>query len=298
MSICREWRRWTKRRKGRKRGASELSREAFSGRRGEAYAPVVVAGNWKMHHGPQATRAFFTSFRPSLAQDGLVPRLLLFPPFLSLAAAVAARPPKPWVDFGVQDLFWEREGAFTGEVSASMAREAGARFALVGHSERRRLFGETDAWVERKARAALAEGLGVVVCVGETWEERRAGRVEDVLLAQMAALGGVLEEFRDAEIFLAYEPVWAIGTGETASPEDASQAHGILRRSLAQRMGWGRARSLPILYGGSVRPDNALELLSAPEVDGLLVGGASLDPRSFSLIAEAGAQALRTRSRG
>ncbi len=176
-----------------------------------------------------------------------------------------------------------------------MAQEAGAGFALVGHSERRRLFGETDEWVARKARAALAQGLGVVICVGETWEERKAGRVEEVLLAQIAAVGEVIRDFQDSEILLAYEPVWAIGTGETASPHDASEAQGFLRGSLAEWVGSGRAGRLPILYGGSVRPENALELLLAPDVDGLLVGGASLDPSSFARIVEAGAQAWRFR---
>lgn len=272
-----------------------MNREPFSEAGDDAARGVVVAGNWKMHHGLRATQEFFKKFRPALAEDSLAPRVLIFPPFLSLSAAVAARPAKPRVDLGVQDLYWEQEGAFTGEVSAAMAQEAGAGFALVGHSERRRLFGETDEWVARKARAALAQGLGVVICVGETWEERKAGRVEEVLLAQIAAVGEVIRDFQDSEILLAYEPVWAIGTGETASPHDASEAQGFLRGSLAEWVGSGRAGRLPILYGGSVRPENALELLLAPDVDGLLVGGASLDPSSFARIVEAGAQAWRFR---
>ena len=168
-----------------------------------------------------------------------------------------------------------------------MALAAGARFALVGHSERRHVFGETDAQVERKVAAAIGEGLAPLVCVGETLDERREGRVEEVIVRQLdAALLGVPEGVKKP-VLVAYEPVWAIGTGETATAEDVAEAHGILRRRLKEVRGGGFAQEVAILYGGSVKPDNAAELLAVTDVDGVLVGGASLDPESFARIAEA-----------
>ena len=237
----------------------------------------VVAGNWKMYHGPAAAAGFFSRFRPEI--DGGSVRLAFFTPDLSLAASIAAaRVP---ADFGVQSIHWEPAGALTGETSAEMAKEAGAVLALIGHSERRHVFGETDAEVDRKVRAAARAGLVPVVCVGELLEERRAGRLEAVLHRQVSAFTEALATV--PEFMVAYEPVWAIGTGETATPEDAAEAHGIVRSALA---GLGRA---PVLYGGSVKPGNAAALMSAPDVDGVLVGGASLDPDVFARIAEAGA---------
>jgi triosephosphate isomerase len=168
-----------------------------------------------------------------------------------------------------------------------MAREAGATHALVGHSERRHLFGETDEEVGKKVAAVLEGGMTPVVCVGETLEERKAGRLEGIILHQLEAFLLVVQAHPGARVLLAYEPVWAIGTGETATPGDASEAHGILRKRLSSALGGERARGIPILYGGSVKPSNAAELLAAPEVDGVLVGGASLDPASFQAIAEA-----------
>jgi len=247
---------------------------------------TVIAGNWKMNLGPRETEAFFRRFAPRF-RPGEAPELLLFPPALSLAAAVAARPPDPRIELGVQNVHWEDSGAFTGELSASMALQAGASHVLIGHSERRHLFGETDEEVRRKAVAVLEQGLTPVVCVGETLEERQGGRLQEVILRQLDA---VLPEFRadpSARVILAYEPVWAIGTGETATPSDASEAHGLLRARMMAALGTDRAASVPILYGGSVKPTNAEELLTAPDVDGVLVGGASLDPASFQAIAEA-----------
>lgn len=245
---------------------------------------AVIAGNWKMHHGPKATRAFFAGL--SLPPGAGAHEVLVFPPALSLAAAVAAPERDPRIQLGVQNIHWEDKGAFTGEVSAPMAREAGATFVLIGHSERRHVFGETDADVARKAEAARRHGLVPVVCVGETLEERRAGRVSDVILTQLDAALDVLEK-GDGRFLLAYEPVWAIGTGETATPDDASSAQGTLRARLDQRMGPARSTRVPILYGGSVKPDNAAELLAAHDVDGVLVGGASLDPASFQALVAA-----------
>lgn len=243
----------------------------------------VVAGNWKMHHGPTAARAFFADFRPPSGEGAA--DVLVFPPALSLPAAVEARP--DGVALGVQSIHWEDEGAFTGEISAPMARDAGATHVLVGHSERRHVFGETDEDVRRKVEAAVRHDLTPVICVGETIEERRGGRVEAVILRQLVAALEALTSER-APFMLAYEPVWAIGTGETATPEDASGAHATLRRRLAQSVGKARAAEVPILYGGSVKPDNAAELMAAAEVDGVLVGGASLDAGAFARIAEAG----------
>ncbi len=246
----------------------------------------VIAGNWKMNHGPDATRAFFAGLE--LQRGTATHELIVFPPALSLAAAVACADRDPRIQLGVQNIHWEDHGAFTGEVSAAMAREAGATFVLVGHSERRHLFGETDGDVARKVRAARRHGLVPVVCVGETLEERRAGRVEEVILGQLDAALEALDESRE-RFLLAYEPVWAIGTGETATPADASTAQGAMRGRLDERIGPARATRVPILYGGSVKPDNAAELLGASDVDGVLVGGASLDPASFAaLVAAAG----------
>ena len=247
-------------------------------------APTVIAGNWKMNHGPAKTREFFRGLR--LPSGGGGPEVLVFPPSLSLAAALEAPERDPRVGLGVQNVHFEESGAFTGEVSAAMAAEAGATHALVGHSERRHVFGETDRDVARKVHAALRHELVPVVCVGETLDQRRAGKVDEVILGQLdhalEGLGGSAAAF-----LLAYEPVWAIGTGETATPEDAAAAHRTLRNRLAARFGSDGAAAVPILYGGSVKPDNARELLAAPDVDGLLVGGASLDPGSFSRIVEA-----------
>jgi len=247
---------------------------------------AVIAGNWKMHHGPRDTRAFFAGL--TLPPNAAAHEVLVFPPTLSLASAVTSRERDPRIQLGVQNVHWEDKGAFTGEVSAAMAREAGAAFALIGHSERRHLFGETDEDVARKVGACRRHGLVPVVCVGETLEQRRAGRVEEVILGQLdAALAALLET--EGRFLLAYEPVWAIGTGETATPADASAAQGALRARLDERVGPAKSTRVPILYGGSVKPDNAAELMAARDVDGVLVGGASLDGASFAaLVAAAG----------
>jgi triosephosphate isomerase len=242
---------------------------------------AVIAGNWKMHRGPTETRAFFAA----LSLDDVPERheILLFPPAVSLAAAFRARPPR--VQLGIQNVHWEDEGAFTGELSASMARDAGATFVLVGHSERRHVFGETDEQVARKTAAVVRNALTPVVCLGETLAERRAGRVEEVILRQLDAVLPQLAEARRA--LVAYEPVWAIGTGETATPADASAAHRTLRKRLREGLGDAAGDRIALLYGGSVKPVNAAELLAAEEVQGLLIGGASLDPASFATIASA-----------
>ena len=244
----------------------------------------VIAGNWKMHKGPEAARKFCREF-VQVAPPAGGRTVLLFPPALSLGVVRDALTDHE-IGVGVQNIHWEEKGAFTGEISASMAREAGATHALVGHSERRHVFGETDEETALKTAAALGAGLVPVLCVGETIEERKAGRLEEVILRQLEAATKELGEAEVRRLLVAYEPVWAIGTGETATPEDAADAHARLRARLRDRLG-DDAGGIPILYGGSVKPDNARELLAAGDVDGVLVGGASLDPRDFARIAAA-----------
>ena len=243
----------------------------------------IVAGNWKMHMGPGEARDFAGRFRRPEGRDGV--EVLLFPPAVSLAALRGAAAESGLrLGLGIQNLHAEASGAFTGEISAEMARDSGAEFALVGHSERRQIFGETPDDTTRKVAAAFRAGLTPVLCVGETLAERRTGRLEEVLGRQLDAVFSPRrirdEVVEGRRILLAYEPVWAIGTGETATPDDASGAHRLIRTRLEALVG-GAAGDIPILYGGSVKPDNAGELMGADGVDGVLVGGASLDPDSF-----------------
>jgi len=249
---------------------------------------TVIAGNWKMNLDPKEAQSYFQYFRPAFP-SGEAPTILVFPSFVSLFAVLVSLPKDPKIEVGVQNIHWESSGAFTGEVSAPMARAAGATHTLIGHSERRHLFGETDEDVARKVEAALGAELVPVICVGEKLEERREGRLEEVILRQLDAVLPILREAVEPRFLLAYEPVWAIGTGETATPEDASQAHSLLRDRLVEGLDSDRGERVSLLYGGSVKPENARELLQAPHVDGVLVGGASLDPTSFAGIAEAGA---------
>ena len=216
----------------------------------------LIAGNWKMFKGPLETLAFFDAFEAPNGVD-----VVLCPPFVSLEAAVG----EEWPIYA-QNVHWGGEGAFTGEISAGMLVELGVQGALVGHSERRLYFGETDETVRLRAEAALTAGLGVIACVGETEAEREAGETEAVLHRQVAVL-----PCHDG-LVIAYEPVWAIGTGKTATPEMAQDAHALIKSLHETR----------VLYGGSVKPENAAELLAQPDVDGALVGGASLDAVSFS----------------
>jgi triosephosphate isomerase (TIM) len=232
---------------------------------------MLIAGNWKMHKGPEETAGFCRGLRDQLEWvDGV--DVAVCPPFPSLSAAVQALAGTD-IAVAAQNVHWDVEGAFTGEVSAPMLFELGVYGAIVGHSERRQLFGETDEGVARRAAAALEAGLWVIACLGETEDEREAGRTEEVLRRQAS----VLEAHE--QLVLAYEPVWAIGTGKTATPEQAQEAHAFLRGIV----------DVPILYGGSVKPDNAAELLAQPDVDGALVGGASLEVESFAAICRAAA---------
>lgn len=247
----------------------------------------VLAANWKMYKGPSETRSFLDSFLrayPARADRTVV----FFPPSISLQTFLESTIDRPDIQAGVQDVHEAEEGAHTGAVSAAMARQAGARWGLAGHSERRSEFGDDDETVSAKLARLLEARLQPILCVGETLSERRSGRLESVLRRQVeGALEGLGDETAWEEIVVAYEPVWAIGTGETATPEDAAQAHALIRGILAACTPSGAQAT--ILYGGSVKPGNIATLLAAEGVDGVLVGGASLDPESFASICLAGA---------
>jgi len=240
----------------------------------------LIAGNWKMFKTVQETAVFVKELR-SLVKDIEDVEIVVAPPFTAIhAAAEAARNTN--VGVAAQDVYFEREGAFTGEVSAAMIKEAGAEYAIVGHSERRRLFHETDAIVSRKARAVIGAGLTAIVCVGETLEERERQETLSVLDRQIKdGLDGFSAE-EIAALVIAYEPVWAIGTGRTATAAQAGEAHAHIRTRLRQWFGADAAERCRILYGGSVKPDNIRELIAEPDVDGALVGGASLDVAGFT----------------
>ncbi|MFL5545534.1 MAG: triose-phosphate isomerase [Gemmatimonadaceae bacterium] len=243
----------------------------------------VLAANWKMNNGPTAARTFMDAFLAhySPRTDRTV---IIFPPAVSLAEVARAISGRDGVLAGAQNIYWADKGAFTGELSAPMAKDAGARVILVGHSERRHVFGETDDECAKKCLAASRAGVSFMLCVGETIEQRQAGETERLVRHQLRA--GLAEvNPTTADFLLAYEPVWAIGTGLTASAEDASAIHTVLRTELRQMIG-GRANEIPILYGGSVNPTNASGLLAADEIDGLLVGGASVDASSWLEIAQ------------
>ena len=242
----------------------------------------VIAGNWKMYKTIAETQAFFDQIAP-LVLEVRHCEMVIAAPFTALRRAVELGE-KLGIGISAQDLYWEKEGAFTGQVSAAMLREAGCRFTLIGHSERRQLFGETDLSVSRKLKAALAVDLQPIVCVGETLAEREAEQTEAVLKRQLTAGLAGLTEADFSPIIIAYEPVWAIGTGRTATPEIAQQAHAFIRTQLAGVVSPGAAERCRILYGGSVKPENIAGLMAQPDVDGALVGGASLDPRSFAAI--------------
>ena len=242
----------------------------------------LMAGNWKLYKTAAETAAFFEKFRP-LVESAIERDIVICPPFPNLAAAVEATR-GTLIEIGGQSLYWDKEGAFTGEVSGPMLVAVGARWVIIGHSERRQYFGETDETVFKRTVAALEVGLNPIVCVGERLEERDAGQTEAVLLRQFhdGIAGLTPEQF--ARIAIAYEPVWAIGTGKTATPEMASEAHRFLRGQGAARYGMDAAAQARILYGGSVKPNNIKGLMALEDIDGVLVGGASLDAASFAAI--------------
>jgi len=241
-----------------------------------------MAGNWKMYKTPADTTAFFDKFRP-LTEKSEHCEIVICPPFTSLSAAVDAVKGSA-IRIGAQNIAWAREGAFTGEISGPMIAAAGATHAIIGHSERRQYFGETDETVLKRTQAALEFGISPIVCVGERLEERESGNTEAVLVRQfLKGIAGLTEQ-QFAKIVIAYEPVWAIGTGKTATPEIAADAHRVIRAQVREKYGKEGAEAIRILYGGSVKPDNTKSLMAQPEIDGVLVGGASLDPVSFASI--------------
>jgi triosephosphate isomerase (TIM) len=242
----------------------------------------VMAGNWKMYKTAAETSAFFEKFNP-LVERSAHCEIVICPPFPDLPVAVAATQSTA-VGIGAQNLFWAKEGAYTGEVSGAMIRSIGCSHVIIGHSERRQYFGETNESVNKKAIAAIEAGLTPIICVGELLEQREAGQTESVILDHcQGGLCGLTPDQFD-KILIAYEPVWAIGTGKTATPEIAADAHRVIRGYARGAYGQLAASQLRILYGGSVKPDNIKGLMAQPEIDGALVGGASLDAVSFASI--------------
>lgn len=245
----------------------------------------VLAANWKMNNGPTSAREFMKSFLDQYPRQN-DRTVLFFPPAISLTTMAAAIADRRDIMLGVQNVYWKDQGAFTGELSVGMARDAGARIVLVGHSERRHVFGETEEETALKCAAVERGGLTPLLCVGELLDQREAGDAESVVVRQLRAGLSQMTQLATRDVMVAYEPVWAIGTGRTATPEDATAMHSVIRKELSVLCG-DRGRIMPILYGGSVTPSNAATLLAAPEVDGLLVGGASLDAGSWLAVARA-----------
>jgi triosephosphate isomerase len=241
--------------------------------------PVVFAANWKMNHGPSAAHGFMRTFLECYDRR-LDRKVLFFPPALSITTVREATAERVDIGLGVQNIYWADSGPFTGELSAPMARDAGADYVLVGHSERRHVFGETDQQCADKCAAAERAGLTPLLCVGETLDQRERGETESVVIHQLKVGLSALSQCDVTTSIIAYEPVWAIGTGRNATPEDAAQIHTVLRNALGDLIG-DRAAAVHILYGGSVTPANVRQLLGAPNVDGVLVGGASLDPQTW-----------------
>jgi triosephosphate isomerase len=244
----------------------------------------VLAANWKMNNGPTAAKKFMDAFLPTYGSRA-DRSVIIFAPAVSLPVVANALGGRNDVLAGVQNIYWAEKGAFTGETSASMARDAGARVTLVGHSERRHVFGETDDQCAKKCAAATKGGLSFMLCVGETIAQREAGETERLVKRQLREGLAQTENLISVDFSIAYEPVWAIGTGLTASAGDASAIHTVIRSELRDMIGT-RANEIPILYGGSVNPSNAACLLRAPEIDGLLVGGASVEASSWLSIAQ------------
>lgn len=242
----------------------------------------AIAGNWKMYKTQQEARDFFAAFKPLVAAANHC-EIMVAPPFTAIATCVEAARGSA-IGIAGQDMYWANEGAFTGEISARMLVEAGCRAVIIAHSERRQFFGETDESANRKVKAALAAGLTPILCVGETLAEREGGNTQRVLEKQFRGSLAALTGAEFSRIIMAYEPVWAIGTGRTATPEIAAETHKFLRDLAAASFAAENAASLRILYGGSVKPDNIKGLMAQGEIDGALVGGASLDAKNFAAI--------------
>lgn len=251
---------------------------------------MIIAGNWKMHKLAGEARELASDVKRRLSGLDSSVKVVLCPPFTALAEVATAILGTD-VLLGAQNMYWEEEGAYTGELSPLMLKDAGCSVVIIGHSERRHLFGETDDAVNKKAHAALKAGLKPIICVGETESEREQDKTETVIVEQVQnGLAGLSSE-QAAKIVIAYEPVWAIGTGKNATPDQAQEVHALIRNLLAEKFDKSVASSLPILYGGSVKPGNADELLAQPDINGALVGGASLDGDSFEKIVLAGVRA-------
>jgi len=242
----------------------------------------VIAANWKMYKTPDQTREFFRDFLP-LVSGHTRDEIVVCPAFLDLPAALESAKGSN-VIVGAQNVHWKEEGAFTGETSVGQLKALGIDHVIIGHSERRQYFGETDDTVNLRLKTALEVGFTPICCVGEVLEEREAGLTDDVLRRQCVRAFHAISAKKAAKLIIAYEPVWAIGTGKTATPEIAAEAHAVIRKEAAEIFGEEFAAQLRILYGGSVKPENANALMSQEEIDGALVGGASLDPKSFSAI--------------
>ncbi len=251
---------------------------------------AIIAANWKMNMTPTEARTFLDAFLPKFPEATGVD-IVIAPSFLTMPMAAAQIVPNAAVDISAQNMSAEASGAYTGEVSAAMLKEVGTKYVILGHSERRSLYGEDDAIINKKVLAALENGFSPILCIGETLEEREGGKLEDVLRGQVqGSLAGVSAE-QMANVVIAYEPVWAIGTGVTASPEQAQEAHAFVRSLLQEQYDEAVAGATRIQYGGSAKPGNAAELISQADIDGFLVGGASLDPESFAAIIQAGVDA-------
>jgi triosephosphate isomerase len=243
----------------------------------------ILAANWKMNLTHSEAESYLETFLSEIGQVNDV-EIVIIPPFTAIPALVSASEKVAFLRIGAQNMHWEKNGAFTGEVSATMLRALYVKYVIVGHSERRTLFGETDEVVNRKVRAALDAGLRPILCVGESLHERDSGQVEEVLRRQLhKGLENVVEKDLP-EIVVAYEPCWAIGTGLTATPAEAEQSHAFIRSDLSELFGATTADRVRIQYGGSVKPENAEDLMRQKNIDGALIGGASLDPRSFARI--------------
>lgn len=244
----------------------------------------LIAGNWKMNYGPAEAKAFFNDLAGTLKSAEIGAEVLLCVPFVSLTESLNAASQVKGVQVGAQNMHYENNGAYTGEISASMLKSLGCKYVIIGHSERREYFGETDAIVGKKVAKALESGLVPILCVGEVLSERKTGEQNNVVKTQLEGALSGLTAAQIAGVVVAYEPVWAIGTGETATPEQAQEMHQFIRSVIASLADDTTANGIRILYGGSMKPDNAGELLGQPDVDGGLIGGASLKADSFSSI--------------
>ncbi len=247
--------------------------------------PKIIAGNWKMYKTLEESKDLIDGIKAKLTYPLGNTKVVICPPFttLMLTQTLLAGSPIQW---GAQNMYLEDEGAYTGEISPKMLRAAGCSYVILGHSERRQYFGETNEFINKKARKALASGLIPIICVGETLEQREKNITDQIVTAQVK---GVLKEMSSSDVessVLAYEPVWAIGTGKTATPEQAQEVHVLIRKVIGQMYSWATAEKVVIQYGGSVKPDNARALLSQKDIDGALVGGACLKPDSFLAIIE------------